>query len=175
MPVPFKITAMGRSAYPFLALPLRCGRGPNNMRNFHVFLELTMQAKHDGLIAGYCESIDVVARRGQDSQVEHDATTGVGALTGFYVARAATAAAVVVEQMEARWNAQPEGRPTPVFTRLAPGYAGSQAAQVDALVQHDVQPDGYQYEISYWYDGPDIYVLYHCAPERVEKKKKKKR
>jgi hypothetical protein len=54
--------------------------------------------------------------------------------------------------MGQEWQAQPQGGAA-VFT---PGN------RVDAFVQSVMQHDGYRHEISYWYDGQDIYVLFHC-------------
>jgi hypothetical protein len=58
--------------------------------------------------------------------------------------------------MIARWQ-QPQAPGTSAFTV---------GTRVDAAVQMQLQQDGYQYEVSYWYDSHDIYVLFHCYPGR---------
>ncbi len=164
MPVPAAILGMGVSAHNcgniqrVFANPRGGAGGRVNLtRTFHVYLELTMQAKHDQLIAGYCHTVGAVARRQDGTQVRHPPrTTAVAALAGFYVLKAGVAADVTVANMTGRWQRQAVGG-APVFT---PGV------RVDAGVQNQVQNDRYQYEISYWYDGDDIYVLYHCYPDR---------
>lgn len=164
MPVPKAITDMGKSAYACGDFQLTFDN-PNESathgrsrltRNFHTYLELTMQAKHDELMRGYCRAIDVEGRRKQGAQVTYaQSTTAQAALAGFYRGKAAIAANVVLGQMAEKWRTQS----TPgqeVFTT---------GVRVDAGVQSETQDDGYGYEISYWYDGQDIYVLFHCYPD----------
>jgi hypothetical protein len=125
-----------------------------------------MQSKHDGIIRGYCQNIHVESRRADGTQVVHNFVTGPTALAGFYPGKGQVAVEVVAAQMEERWNAQTQGPRAPVFVRPTPGALGSSRARVDASVQSQVQRDRYSYDISYWYDGPDIYVLFHCYPAR---------
>lgn len=163
MPVPKAITAMGKSAHFCGDFPLTFDN-PNDpatggrsrlTRNFHVYLELTMQAKHDALIRGYCQKIKVEGRREDGAQVRHaKGATAETALAGVYGEKAEIAATVVLAQMIEKWQKSVPGRE--VFT---PGV------RVDAAMQSETQSDGYGYEISYWYDGDDIYVLFHCYPD----------
>jgi hypothetical protein len=166
MPVPQAIQAMNQSAYLCGTFQLQFanpqgGHGPraNPTRNFHVYLEIGMQSKHDELMRGHCQAIHVAARRQDGTQVRHaqGATAAtVLAPAGFYSQKARIAADVTKNQMVARWQ-QPQVAGQSVFT---PGV------RVDAGVQMKLQNDGFQYEISYWYDGNDIYVLFHCYPGR---------
>jgi hypothetical protein len=153
---------MGASAYDCgviqhqFANPNAAGGGRAQLtRSFHVYLELTMQSKHDRLIYGYCLAHQVEGRRQDGTQIPATAgATALARLGGFYVTRAQTAAAAAAAHMVGRWQApQVQGRQ--VFR---------QGERVDAAVQAVQQADGYYYELSYWYDGTDIYVLFHCYP-----------
>lgn len=166
MPVPVAISSMRQSAnlngrFPItFPTPKKAEDGRTQItRNFHVYLELTMQCKHDPLMIGYCHQINVIARAQDGTQVRHtpgSTAASVLAPGGFYAQRALKAADVTKTIMVAKWG-KPQLPGRPVFT---PGK------REDASVQMDIQSDGYQYEISYWYDGPDIYVLYHVYPSR---------
>lgn len=124
---------------------------------FHVYLEVVMQSKHDWVLRGYCQKIKAVCREEKGTQVPHPKDATVEDVLGeFYAQRASMAADVVENQMRDRWEkAQKQG--DSVFP---PGV------QVNAAVQRHVQEDDYQYEISYWYEKPDVYVLFHCYPSR---------
>jgi hypothetical protein len=163
MPIPAEITGMNQAAKLVGTFPLQFNN-PNPRtagraqltRTFHVYLEVAMQAKHDALMRGYCQRIGVQGRPQAGSQItghgtNADAVLGNG---GFYEARAQTAADAVKTQMVARWGQQQQ-QGQQVFT---PGQ------RVDAAIQSQVQNDNYRYEISYWYDGDDVYVLFHCYP-----------
>jgi hypothetical protein len=168
MPVPAGITSMGISAHR-LATITRQFNNPSAQaaagraqltRNFLVYLELAMQAKHDALMRGYCQSIGVVGRAQDGTQVRHAANaTANGVLTGagFYGQKAGIAADIARDHMVAKWRQTASIPGQAVFT---PG------TRVDASVQMQVQSDGFQYEVSYWYDEQDIYVLFHCYPSR---------
>jgi hypothetical protein len=158
MPVPAGITSMGAAAYNCGTTVLTFnnprphvgGQRPTLTRNFIVYLELAMQAKHDAKIQGYCRSIHVAPRTTDGTQVTYAGPAATAlAPGGFYRTRAATAANVVKNQMVTRWQGG---------TTFVPG------TRVDASVQAHVQADGYRYEVSYWYDGNDIYVLFHTYP-----------
>lgn len=164
MPIPATITSMGQAAHLCGTFPLTLPNPnpsresrPELTRVFHVYLELAMQAKHDALLRAYCQRIGVQGRPRAGTQVEHRSTDTAGLVLapgGFYTERAETAADVVRDQMVSRWS-QPQRPGEPVF---APG------TRTDAAVQAQVQDDDYRYEISYWYDAPDVYVLFHCYP-----------
>ena len=162
MAVPRAITDMGASAHDCGDFDLTfdnpkedASAGRTQLtRSFHVYLELAMQAKHDQIISGYCRTVDVQPRKQDGAQVKNSGANGAAALAGFYVTKAETAAEVAKDHMVKKWANQAQGA-APVFT---PGV------RVDAAVQNTVQSDDYSYEISYWYDGQDIYVLYHCYP-----------
>ena len=173
MAIPAAILIMGRSAHLCGSFPLQVNNpkpdppkvvngvptpAPRTQlaRNFHVYLELTMQAKHDANMRGYCNTVQVVGRPQAGEQIRDSGLSGTVALTGFYVVKSRMAAEVTRDQMIKRWKAQKPGA-GPVFI---PGV------RVDASIQNEVQTDNYQYELSYWYDNQDIYVLYHCYPAR---------
>jgi hypothetical protein len=164
MPLPRDITAMGSSAHRVLMAPLAVvnpkpsgGRATLN-KNFHVYLELTMQSKHDGLMRGYCKKVGVVDRKEDGTQVTHTSgATAEAALTGIYADKGRIAAEAVAAQMTEKWRTTTPAPGKGVFT---PGV------RVDAGLQKKPQRDGWGYEVSYWYDVQDIYVLFHCYPPR---------
>jgi hypothetical protein len=160
MPVPAAILQMGRSAHlcGAFALPVNTPSMPRAQltRNFHVYLELTMQSKHDANMRAYCQTVQVEGRRQDGNQVPNSGANGPAALAIFYVTKSQKAAEVTRDLMMKKWKLQKAGAPN-VYT---PGV------RVDASIQKDVQSDNYQYEISFWYDNQDIYVLYHCYPSR---------
>jgi hypothetical protein len=164
MPVPQEIFNMHQAAHLCGQFPLQfpnpqggAGARAQITRNFHVYLEIGMQSKHDALMRGYCNQIHVVSRREDGTQVKHAAGATAGTVLqagGFYAQKAGIAANIIKTQMAARWQ-QVQVPGQSVFT---PGH------RVDAGVQSQIQTDRYRYEISYWYDGQDIYVLFHCYP-----------
>lgn len=170
MSVPAAITSLGKAAYDCGTFTIQFdnpnpGRESRRelARDFHVYLEVAMQAKHDAVMRGYCQQIGAQARRQDGTQVQHrPGETAESALRGFYTERAAVAAQAVKDQMVSRWEeAQPEGRPE-----------FRSGERVDAAIQNQVQEDGFQYEISYWYEtrepaaSREVYVLFHCYPAR---------
>ena len=161
MPLPAALAAMGISAYHTadVSLPLSnpkagtAGRTTLN-RNFRVYLEVAMQAKHDANMRSYCDGAGIAKRSMAGTQVPNSGANGAAALQGFYKTKSTVAATVARDQMQTKWAAQGPNGPL-VFT---PG------TRVDASVQRVLQADGFRYEVSYWYDVQDIYVLYHCYP-----------
>lgn len=164
MPPPAAITNMGNAArlcgnFPRqFANPHGAGNRVQINRNYHVYLDVYMQSKHCNLMRGLCLAMNIQPRQAQGSQIHHaggaTAVNVFAAPAGFYVQRGGMVADVVVQRMIARWQAPQIGGQS-VFT---PGVG------VNAGVQHAVQPDGYRYEIDYWYDVRDIYCLFHGYP-----------
>lgn len=159
MPPPADLLAMGLSAHrapPIqltVANPHGVGGRATLQRTFHVYLELTMQCKHDAALSGYCRRLGVVTRATAGTQVNHG-TTAELALAGYYTTRARSADMVAWAAMTVRWN-QPQVAMRPTFER---------GRRYDAAMQRVVQPDGHRHEVSYWYDGDEVYVLYHAYP-----------
>lgn len=163
MPVPRDITALGSSAHlcgTFVRQISNPNPGGNRAllaRTFHVYLELAMQAKHDQVIRGYCRQVGLNPRNDRGTEFKHGSlATGQQVLAVFYKARASVAAEAAEKHMVTKWKL-PQAPGGSVFTK---------EARVDASVQMQRQSDGNQYEVSYWYDGTDIYVLFHCYPQR---------
>jgi hypothetical protein len=120
----------------------------NLTRTFHPYLELTLQSKHCNFLRGYCQQHNVESRRRDGTQVpEH--TAACLAAGGFYEAKGRVLAAAIRDQMIQKWR---NG------TTFTPGV------QVMAAIQMQRQSDGYCYEAGYWYDGQNIYILFHCYP-----------
>jgi len=163
MGVPSGISSLGKAAYFCgkhsikFTNPKYSGSGGRQQltRDFHGYLEVAMQAKHDSLMVGYCKSVQVAPRKQAGNQIQHGKNaTATGVLNNFYPQKAVVAAEVVCDQMIKRWKNQSQTQP-----EFTPGV------RIDASVQSIVQRDLYRYEISYWYDGQDIYVLFHCYPK----------
>ena len=163
MPIPAAITNMGISVHNCGAFERTfnnpkhpsAGKRAELTRTFRAYLELTMQSKHDSVIRGECQRLGVQWRNANHSQITHNqGATADQVLSNFYAQRAGTAADVVRDQMVTRWQ-RPQAEGQVVFTV---------GVRVDAAVQRDAQADGYRYEISYWYDGQDSYVLFHSYP-----------
>ena len=160
MPVPHEITNMLDTVQLCGTFPRTFGNpkpAPGTTRTqitktFRVYLELVMQAKHDVLISGHCKSLKLTPRRTDGSQITHRGAPTATALLGaggFYEARAGQATDTVLAQMITKWQG---------------GTTFTVATRVDASVQGVVQTDGYRYELSYWYDNADVYILFHCYP-----------
>lgn len=123
-------------------------------KRFHCYVELYFQAKHSYLIRGYCDSKGIPRRSdtGEMCVENETAEVALGA-NGFYAARSRTAADTVYHDMCRKW-AGPQG---------AGPIIGSD--RQDCGVQKIVQADGYQYEVSYFYNG-EAHLFYHVYPER---------
>jgi len=126
-------------------------------RTFHAYLEVGYQSKHDSHARAYCLSKNLTPRRSDQSQVRVNKNAkSIDWLKTFYLERARTAVKMTIDHMCEKWSGQQTVN-TPVFT------AGN---RVDVSEQSVVQPDNFQYETSYYYDGPEIYVTFHCYPAR---------
>lgn len=175
MPVPRPIQEMHQAAhlcgnYALAFNNPNAQGGPRGQitRNFHVYLEVGPQSKHCALMRGYCQQIQVVGRPEQDSQIDH--ARGATAQTvlgpgGFYHARGQTAAGLAKDKMVEMWR-QPQLPGTAVFKDHTTGNGGNRYHRVDVGGQNIRRGDGYCYESSFWYEGNDIYVLFHCYPPR---------
>ena len=140
--------------------PMAVGPGGNANRahllnrTFHAYLELYFQGKHDVKVRTYCNSqrprIDT---RGTDgTQVEYARRQ---TFENFYEARAQTASDRVAAYITNRWANAAQGN-NGTFVRGAKNIMA---------VQGERQPDGYGYDLSFWYSGSDIYVTFHCYPK----------
>jgi len=127
-------------------------------RNFHCYLEVSMQSKHCALMRGYCQQVNLNGRRRDGTQMNPEATVplaiGPG---GTYRVCAQVAAEIVQEKMAEAWAAPQVAGAGPI---LQPGN------QIMCGVQRVVQHDGNQYEVGYWYEGQDIHLTFHCYPSR---------
>jgi len=123
-------------------------------KHFHCYLELYFQAKHSQLIRGYCDGKGIDRRRDTGEMCVENQTAPVAlSAGGFYGARSATAADIVYHHMRRKWGGAQGAGP---IIGLGPHHCAAQAI---------VQPDGYQYEVSYYYDV-DAYLFYHVYPSR---------
>lgn len=161
MPVPNTITNMGNAAYQLPNInktinnPKDPGTRPTLTYTLHPYLEVACQSKHDATMRGYCLQNHIQPRPQAGSQVPNPNNwTANQMLSNFYPARAETAADVVMAKVSAAL-----AKNTPAGTVAIPI-----GQQIDAAVQAIMQADGYRYELSYWYDTRDIYLLFHCYP-----------
>ncbi len=161
MPVPRDLQNLGNATYYMGNFPLtfnnphqRYGGRARLTKNFYVYLEVVFQAKHDRAMYAYCRSIGIQPRNNAGTQVGHNYGPN-DAFSYFYPQKAHIAANVSLGNMLRRWGSARNNPGVSVFTP---------EVRVDAAVQGIVQEDGYSYEISYWYDNDNIYVLFHCYP-----------
>jgi hypothetical protein len=164
MPVPQAILDQGNNYHKTNVITIefdapRAGQGagaaPRHLaKRFHCYVELYFQAKHSNLIRGYCDS-KKIARRNDTGEMCVEGQTAEVALgaSGFYAARSRTAADIVYHDMRRKW-AGPQG----------PGSIIG-AGRHDCGVQKHIQADGFQYEVSYYYNG-EAYLFYHVYPPR---------
>lgn len=135
---------------------------------FFPYLELTMQAKHDGEIRGYLQahntrekekkaknknydSNEIDIRKQDGSQVPSGSTANDFA---FYRACGVIAAEICSEKMTEKWQSNQNINNT-VFVH---------GARNDCSVQSETQRDDYSYEVSFYYEPDGIYVVFHCYP-----------
>lgn len=162
MPLPLEIRQSGDASYNCgnyyigISNPKRQqGERATIYKNFKAYLELEMQSKHDQWVSGYCHSLQLSPRKQDGSQITHKKNaTKQDVLDGFYNEKGRTASDVVVDIMKEKWS-----KPT-----QSGESEFEQGKRYDAAVQKKKQSDNYRYEISYWYDVKDIYVLFHCYP-----------
>ncbi len=136
------------------ANPFAHGSRQQLTRSFHVYLEMTMQSKHDdhqNAIRAYCNSKGLGVRIIQGASM----VAYQGGWQQFYAACARVAAEMSRDHMVARWTANGGVGKATVFT---PG------ARVDCAAQRVRQRDNLHYETSYFYDSSIIYVAFHCYP-----------
>lgn len=165
MPVPHAILSMQQAAHLCGQFPLQLPNPKASLesraqlaRNFHVYLEVGMQSKHDAVMQAYCKQINVEPRRPDGTQVDHPKGTTAQTIlapAGFYGVKARVAAEVARNHMLKVWQQQSPLSQQPAF---------KPETRIDAGVQKQLQSDLYRYEVSYWYGGPDVYVLFHCYP-----------
>lgn len=163
MGIPTTISSMGKAAYKLpdisksIINPKSAGTRTTLDYTLHPYLEVAFQSKHDATLYGYCLRKDVnVKPRGTDgNQVPNKKNlTADQMLSDFYPERAQTAAEIVMQKVSAALT-----KDTPTGS-----VAIRVGVQIDAAVQAIVQTDNYRYEVSYWYDTRDIYLLFHCYP-----------
>lgn len=174
MPVPTPIVAMRQAAHLCGTFPLTFanphpgGGRAQITRNFIVYLEIGPQSKHDALMRGECQRLNVEGRPEAGTQIAH--ARGVNAATalapgGFYAQRGQTAAGLAKDRMVLMWQQQPVGG-NPVFQDHNTGAGPNRYHREDVGGQNVRRNDGYCYESSFWYEGQTIYVLFHCYPPR---------
>ncbi len=123
-------------------------------KNFHCYVELYFQAKHSQLIRGYCDQKKIERRKDTGEMCVEGETAAVAlGPNGFYAARSRTAADIVYHHMRRKWQQ----------AQVAGPIIGPE--RHDCSVQMQVQSDGFQYEVSYYYNG-EAYLFYHVYPPR---------
>jgi hypothetical protein len=129
-------------------------RAAKQNRQFHAYLELYFQGKHDGAVRTYCSSQrpPIKCRSKDGSQVVYEKRQ---TMEQFYHARATTACNRVAKHISDTWKNAPSGNHG-TFVRGAKNIMA---------VQGEKQPDGHGYDLSFWYCGSDIYVTFHCYPK----------
>src|SRR5688572_3721522 len=141
MPVPRPITEMRQAAHLCGTFPLTFanpqggggGRGQIT-RSFIVYLELGPQSKHDALMRGECQRLNVEGRPEAGTQIAH--ARGATAATvlapgGFYSLRGQTAAGLAKDRMVLMWQQQAQGPGNPVLQDHTTGNGGNRFHRQD--------------------------------------------
>lgn len=157
MPIPNVLTDV-TSYYPIglqeqtFQNPNVHGTRQNITRIFHPYLETYFQSKHDFVVRYYLMRNAWSYRNEAGNQIIHgQGVTFEQAIANFYINRAATAIQIVERQLVTGWGTNRAN--VSVFPLGQHQYAA---------IQRILQPDGYRYELSYWYDGSDVYLSFHC-------------
>ena len=123
---------------------------PVKARTFHTYIEVLEQGAHDPEIRS------LAIARGMQPRPMHRGrvaplNTGANALT-YYQTHGQVVAGLVATYMTQRWT----NNPNPAVTVFQPNTAYLPS------VQAVIQPNGFSYEITMWYDTADIYAAFHC-------------
>lgn len=137
------------------------GRGAGVVsKTFHAYVELYEQCAHDGRVSSYVRSMGANSRPPHGRQVAPANAHTVPLALNYYGSgptgqgHGRVASQIVAQQMHQRWTSAahaPAGG--------APVLLGQ---RVSLAVQGIVQPNGFQYDVSMWYDGSDVYLAFHC-------------
>ena len=122
-------------------------------KQFHSYLELYFQAKHDGGIRRYCAARRIECRAQDGTQVD-PANNGPNPIA-YYANAATVAGEVVAAIMHQRWTANNTNNT--VFITGAKNILAVQGVR---------QRNGLHYDLSFWYEPHDIYLSFHCYPPR---------
>ena len=158
MPVPAELTGDAYAliqASPFAVTTKNAAGGArrNVTKQFHSYLELYFQGKHDGGIRAYCAARRINCRARDGTQVD-PANDGADPIA-YYAEAADVASEVVAGVMHQRWVANATNNT--VFVAGAKNILAVQGVR---------QRNGLHYDLSLWYDVHDIYLSFHCYPPR---------
>ena len=130
------------------------GRASVN-KQFHSYLELYFQGKHDGAIRRYCAARRIECRPQDGTQVAPANNGADAAAIAYYRQAADVAGEVVAQVMHDRWVANAFNNT--VFVNGAKNILAVQGVR---------QRNGFHYDLSFWYDVGDVYLSFHCYPPR---------
>lgn len=120
-------------------------------KDFHSYLELYFQGKHDGAVRAYCLSKKIDTRKSDGTQVSPGNPHNT-APWRYYTTHADAMVTEVIAQMQEKWRTNNYNNT--VFVVGAKNMANIQKKRIG----------GYSYEMSYWYDVGDVYIAFHCYP-----------
>jgi hypothetical protein len=123
-------------------------------KTFHTFVECYDQSKHDAQMKSYRTKNNAEYRTAKGTQVS-PANSNATAPFAYYATHGQMAASIVAQEMHDKWEANTTN--SSVFTR---------GAACALAVQGTLQPNGYYYDVTMWYDVADIYVSFHCYPPK---------
>ena len=128
---------------------------PSVQKTFHAYLELYFQGKHDGKIRAYCasQSPKIECRTQDGTQVDRPKRDSADPFV-FYLDKGEVACENAAREMTTAWKKNTTNNT--VFVRGEKNILS---------VQGRAQRDGYGYDVSFWYDGTEIHVTFHCYPK----------
>jgi hypothetical protein len=156
MPIPDALNNDHHKLISTIQQNVAINQGQENRRqsvgkNFHVYLELYFQGKHDQAVRSYCLSKRIDTRKSDGAQVAPK-NNNSGDPCLYYQPHAAAMVVEVVSQMREAWENNDSNNT--VFIVGQQNMASIQKKRIG----------GYSYEMSYWYDVGDIYIAFHCYP-----------
>jgi hypothetical protein len=129
----------------------------NVTKTFHAYLELYFQGKHDKKIITYCQSNKIECRTTDGTQVERPKKDSSD-IFEFYREKGQIACENASREMTEAWVSEKKAKTNnTVFVRGEKNVIA---------VQGVAQRDKYGYDVSFWYDGSEVYVTFHCYPKR---------
>lgn len=122
-------------------------------KNFTAYVENYEQSAHDAQIAKYIKRLGGGSRSPHRAQVRPANNSSTTPLV-YYATHGEMASKLAAAELQRGWTtAAAAGSTATVFP----------AGQAKALTVQGVrQTNGFNYEVTMWYDGDDIYVAFHC-------------
>ncbi len=125
-------------------------QGANKTRQFITYIEVLEQGAHDPAIRTLVQQRNMIPRpmhRGRVAPLNNLANP-----LAYYATHGQESARIVSRYMAQRWSANPNKNNAVFTVNVAHPLA----------VQGQIQPNGFSYDITMYYDVATIYVVFHC-------------